>query len=283
MASKKTQTSGDNSTNLQAENITVNTGLSYTETKNIFCELLQLNLPKIQEIAAQEVETRINAMLEQWKVSFEKNKDNIDPLRFTDPLIQYEMHAIAIDVARRGEKSNIELLCELLSMVLTKDCPDLIELISIEARRVLPMLNKKHIASLSLEILANEATINSSPTNLNSILGEILNHISEANNITQGDLQYIACTHVVESRSMSLLNVVPNLVKSVDELKDKSPKEINLFCDKNKLFNIKQLLIITEKCKVGKFNLMAAGKLIGWLNLLNLSAFSGIDIKTLFK
>ena len=82
---------------------------------------------------------------------------------------------------------------------------------------------------------------------------------------------------------MSLLNVVPNLVKSVDELKDKSPKEINLFCDKNKLFNIKQLLIITEKCKVGKFNLMAAGKLIGWLNLLNLSAFSGIDIKTLFK
>ena len=154
MASKKTQTSGDNSTNLQAENITVNTGLSYTETKNIFCELLQLNLPKIQEIAAQEVETRINAMLEQWKVSFEKNKDNIDPLRFTDPLIQYEMHAIAIDVARRGEKSNIELLCELLSMVLTKDCPDLIELISIEARRVLPMLNKKHIAYLSLEILA---------------------------------------------------------------------------------------------------------------------------------
>jgi len=278
MLEKQKQDVGDNSTAIQVQGDYH--GSSYTEIREIFLDLFQLNFPKIQEMAAQKAQERIDAMLEQLKQSFEKHKNDIDSSKFTEPAIQYEMQAMAIDVARRGEKSNVELLCELLSTVLSKDCPELIELISGEARRVLPMLSKSHIAYLSLEILVNEASVASIPAeDLNATLGETLNHISEANNITPGDLQYIACTGAIETRGIIHTGIIPSVVKSVDELKDKKIDELKALCDERGLLNIKELLAVTEKCGVGRFQLMAVGRLIGWLNL---SQYSSVDVKSLF-
>ena len=278
MLEKQKQEVGNNSTAIQVQGDYH--GASYAEIKEIFLDLFQLNFPKVQEVAAQKAQERIDAMLYQLKSSFEKHKDDIDSSKFTEPAIQYEMQAMAIDVARRGEKSNVELLCELLSTVLSKDCPELIELVSSEARSVLPMLSKSHIAYLSLEVLVNEASVeNVAAENLNTMLGEMLNHISEANSITQGDLQYIACTGAIETRGIIYAGVIPSVVKNVDELKDKKSDELKALCDERGLSNIKQLLLITEKCGVGRFRLMAVGRLIGWLNL---SQYSNIDIKSLF-
>ena len=279
MLEKQNQKVGDNSTAIQVQGDYH--GTTYAEIKEIFLDLFQLNFPKVQEIAAQTAQERINVMLEKLKSSFEKQKDSIDPSKFTEPAIQYEMQAIAVDVARRGEKSNIELLCELLTTVLSKDCPELIELISTEARRVLPMLSKKHIAYLSLEVLVNEATVSNAESEaLNSTLKETLKHISEANNITLGDLQYIACTGAIETRGVIIIGTVPMIVKSVDELKDKKLDELKELCDERGFRSIKQLLDIMEKCGVGRYQLAAVGRLIGWLNL---SQYSGVDVKTLFK
>ena len=278
MLEKQKQEVGNNSTAIQVQGDYH--GSTYTEIKEIFLDLFQLNFPKIQEIAAQKAQERIDAMLEKLKQSFEKHKDNIDSSKFTEPAVQYEMQAIAIDVARRGEKSNVELLCELLSTVLSKDCPELIELISSEARRVLPMLSKEHIAYLSLEILVNEASVtNINTESLNSNLGKTLSHISEANNITPGDLQYIACVGAIETRGIMHTGIVPSVVKSVDELKDMKLDKLKALCDERGFLNIKQLLAIMDKCGVGRFKLMAVGRLIGWLNL---SQYSSIDVKTLF-
>lgn len=278
MLEKQKQEVGNNSTAIQVQGDYH--GSSYTEIREIFLDLFRLNFPKVKEIAARKAQERIDAMLDKLKQSFEKHKDNIDSSKFTEPAIQYEMQAIAVDVARRGEKSNIELLCELLSTVLSKDCPELIELISAEARRVLPMLSKRHIAYLSLEVLVNEASVaNINTQALNSTLGVTLSHISDANNITPGDLQYIACTGAIETRVIMSIGIVPSIIKSVDELKDKKLDELKALCDENGFLNIKQLFAVMEKCGVGRFQLMAVGRLIGWLNL---SQYSSVDIKTLF-
>lgn len=278
MLEKQKQEVGNNSTAIQVQGDYH--GSSYAEIKEIFLDLFQLNFPKVQEIAAQKAQERIDSMLEQLKQSFEKHKNDVDSSKFTEPAIQYEMQAMAIDVARRGDKSNIELLCELLSTVLSKDCPELIELISGEARRVLPMLSKRHIAYLSLEVLANEASVtNITVEKLNITVGEMLQHISEANDITLGDLQYIACTGAIETRGIIHVGVVPSIVKSVEDLKDKKLDELKSLCDERGFSNIKQLLAITEKFGVGKFQLMAVGRLIGWLNL---SKYSNVDVKSLF-
>ena len=137
MFENQKQDVGTNSTAIQVNgDLTIT---PYQEIKAIFLDLFELNFPKVQQIASKIAQERIDKLLIELEKSFSKHKDSIDKEKFTEPSVQFEMQAIAIDVARRGEKSNIELLCELLSTILSKDCPELIELISSEARRVLPM------------------------------------------------------------------------------------------------------------------------------------------------
>lgn len=271
---------GNNSTGIQVQGDYIG-GPSYKDIRAIFMDLFQLNFPKIQEVAANIANERVERLLEQLKESFEKHKDEIDAKKFEDPSLQFEMQAMAINVARRGEKSNISLLTELLCTIATNDCPELIELISSEALRVVPMLSKRHLDYLSLEILSNEANIEEpNVQHTNNLLGRMFKDIFESEKITFGDLQYIACTGAIETRVIIHTGIVPSILKGVSELKDKNADEIKKYCEENNYKNISKLMELIEKCQIGKYQLMAIGRLIGWLNI---SRFSSIDVKNLFK
>ena len=146
MFEKQKQEVGDNSQAVQVNGDLIVT--PYQELRAIFQDLFQLNFPKIRELAQATAQQRVDSLLEELKRAFEKHQDTIDSEKFSDPGMQYEMQAIAIDVARRGEKSNMDLLCELFCTMMDKNCPELIELIAAEARRILPTLSKKHISRL---------------------------------------------------------------------------------------------------------------------------------------
>ena len=279
--SEQQQKVGNNSTAIQVHGDYCSS--SYTEIKAIFLDLFKLNFPTIQRIAAKKAQERINMMLDQLRVSLDKQKDNIDTAKFSEPSVQFEMQTIAVNAARRGEQGNIELLCELLSGILTKDCPELFELISGEACRVVPLLSKRHIAFLSLEVLVDEASVvlaDSSPSDLNAALVETLSHISEANNISNSDLQYIACTGTVEPGRIPIWGEVPNVAKKIDAFKDKNFGEIKSYCSTSRLVNIINLFNMIERCKSGHYRLTAVGRLIGWLNI---SQCVSIDVKKLFE
>lgn len=280
MLEKQKQTVGDNSTAIQVNGNLVIT--PYHEIRRIFLDLFELNFPKIQKIAEKKAREHVEEMLQQLKKSFEKHKDGIDPDKFSDPFIQYEMQEIAKDVARRGEKSNIELLCELFSTIVSKDCPELIELVASKAREILPILAQKHIAYLSLEILVNEAPPSDqikTITDLNESLSDIIEHIKGANYITPGDLQYLASVGAIETRGIIVMGIVPSILKSINHFKNKNYKEIEKLCHENNYKNISALLDLMNKCLIGRYQLMAVGRLIGWLNI---SRFSNVDLKNLF-
>lgn len=279
MLERQKQEVGNNSTGIQVQGDYIAT-TSYTDLRAIFMDLFQLNFPKVQEIAANIANERVDKLLEELKESFEKHKTEIDANKFVDPSLQYEMQSMAINVARRGDKSNMKLLTELLCTVASKDCPELIELISSEALRVVPMLSKKHLDYLSLEILVNEATMgNQSAFNINISLQATLAHICDAERLTIGDLQYIACTGAIETRGILYTGIVPHILKEVPDFKDKKPDEIKSYCSSYHLENINKIMELVDKCMIGRYQLMAIGRLIGWLNL---SRFSSVDVKKLF-
>lgn len=279
MLEKQKQEIGNNSTGVQVQGDLV-VGSSYTDIRAIFLDLFQLNFPKVQEIASKTANERIEKLLEELKDSFEKHKSDIDTEKFADPSLQYEMQSMAINVARRGDKSNMKLLTELLCTVASKNCPELIELISSESLKIVPMLSKKHIDYLSLEVLTNEASIgNQSALNTNISLQFTLAHISDTETVTAGDIQYIACTGAIETRGIIHTGIVPSILKEVPELKGKKADEIKKYCTDNNLQSILKLMELIEKCAIGRYQLMAIGRLIGWLNL---SRFSSVDVKTLF-
>jgi len=279
MFEKQKQDVGNNSTAIQANgNITIT---PYHELRTIFLDLFELNFPRIQQVAKEIADNRIQSFLSELQSSFEKHKEHIDPVKFSEPAIQYEMQAMAIDVARKGDKSNIELLCELFCTIMSKDCPELIELIASEGRRILPMLSSRHVSYLSLEIIVNEASIPG--TNLNAIdqsIGETINHIKEAKNTTYSDLQYVACAGAIVQRGITVVGTVPSFFMDIPELKGKNAEQIIEHSKINGLKNLPKLLKLLQRCHIGRFELTAVGRLIGWLNL---SKFSQIDIKTLFQ
>ncbi|WP_447733940.1 LPO_1073/Vpar_1526 family protein [Aeromonas veronii] len=270
---------GENSSAIQAGgNVTIT---PYLELRAIFLDLFELNFPRIQQVAKETANQRVDAMLEELKKSFEKHKNDIDPSKFSDPGIQYEMQAMAVDVARKGEKSNVDLLCELFCTMMSKDCPELIELIAAEARKTLPNLSSKHVNYLSLEILMNEAAFDAPYIQLtNQIVSKTLDHIRTCSQITQSDLQYISVSGAIIARQIPHIGVTPSFLESVAEFKGKSVEQIVAYSKQNGLHSIAELQELASKCHIGYFQLTAVGRLIGWLNL---AKFSQVDVKQLFN
>lgn len=68
---------GENSSAIQAGgNVTIT---PYLELRAIFLDLFELNFPRIQQVAKETANQRVDAMLEELKKSFEKHKNDIDP------------------------------------------------------------------------------------------------------------------------------------------------------------------------------------------------------------
>ncbi|HGF7511414.1 TPA: LPO_1073/Vpar_1526 family protein [Vibrio cholerae] len=270
---------GENSSAIQAAgNVTIT---PYLELRAIFLDLFELNFPRIQQVAKETANQRVDAMLEELKKSFEKHKNDIDPSKFADPGIQYEMQAMAVDVARKGEKSNLDLLCELFCTMMSKDCPELIELIAAEARRILPNLSSKHVNYLSLEILMNDAAFDVPYIQrTNQMVSQTLEHIRTCSQITQSDLQYVSVSGAIVARQIPHIGVTPSFLKSVAEFKGKSVEQIVEYSKHHGLHSIAELQELANKCHIGYFQLTAVGRLIGWLNL---AKFSQVDVKQLFN
>lgn len=282
MFEKQQQNVGDNSRAIQVNGDLVVT--PYQEIRAIFYDLFELNFPKIQKEAKKTADERVNEMLEQLRIAFEKHKEDIETEKFMEPGIQYEMQAIATDVARRGSKSNIDMLCELLCTITSKDCPELVELIASEARQAIPRMSPTHLSYLSLEILVNEASYqnsNSSPTpqRIDLFLSEINEHIKYANDMTVGDLQYLNCIGCINRRGIVITDVIPHFVKEVDTIKDQNFQDLLVYFKENNLENLELFFEIMEKCQIGRFSLSATGRLIGWLNL---GRYSSVNVKDLF-
>ncbi len=263
------QVLGNNSAAIQVNGNLNVISTSYQEIKTIFRDLFDLNFPKLQEAAAKIASERVEEMLGRLKMSLEAHKEDIDPTKFADPGVQFEMANMVIDVARKGVKSNMEMLCELLCIITSKDCPELIELVAGEARRVLPLLNKKHLSYLSLLCLVSSVPFeNQSVETIDNNLAEILNHVNTVNEITQYDRDYLISIGCIRHRGTGIGNLRPFFVAKNEHLSRVSIGDQYLkYCEAHSLLNIAKLSHLIESGSVGFYCSTATGGLIGRLNL----------------
>lgn len=220
--------------------------------------MFELNFPKTQQVAKETADKRVEAMLDALQKSFAKQKEQLDPRKFEEPAMQFEMQAMAIDAAREGEKSNVDLLCELFCTMKQKDCPELIELIAAEARKVLPNLSPKHVSYLSLEVLVNEVALTApNLLTVNHTVAQTLNHISNCSQVTQSDLRYISVSGAIVARGITHIGVTPSFINAIPELKGKKLEEIIEFSKKHDLNSFVQLQDLITKLHIGNFQLTA--------------------------
>jgi hypothetical protein len=279
MNEKQNQKVGDNSTAIQV-NGDYHAGLPYDQVKSIFMDLFELNFPRIQTIAKTEADKRVQDLLNVLRQSMEAKQSNIDVSKFTDPGIQFEMQQLITSVARRGNKSNIDLLSELFTTIIEKDCPEIIELIAGETLKILPLLGVKQLDVLSVMILTFEASVEiKTIEQAENVFRDAMPFIRQAEYITSGDISYLECVNCISRKSITHVNVVPNIIRCIPGMEKTGIEEVISQSKQKQLSNILSFTKYMEKCQIGRFDLSPVGRLIGWLHIQRISK---IDIKTLF-
>jgi len=267
MKVKQKGNTGDHSTIVQVSG-DLNTGLNYEEVCKVFLDLFELNFPKIQEIAAKTAYKRVNDYLESLFDLLKNNKDRIDSKKFIDPAVQFEMQSIIINVAKRGENSNKDLLNEVLINLVNKECSDIIEMISGETLKIIPFLNKKHLAYLSLVTLARDVQYPSNDLiKLNKSIEDVGPEIISALDNERTDLFYLTSIGAIEKLETYKLNFAPDYILNFPEFRGKRINKIIKILLKRELKSLIAFIDIINKTDVGYFKNTTMGMLIGMLNI----------------
>jgi len=153
MFEKQKQETGDEGISLQAGHdikIIQNSGLTFTDVKEIFHLLLRENFPKLREMAAQTASQNIEIYLTKLESKFAENYDRIDFEKIKDPDVQFSFNEVVEASARKGEKIDSDVLSELIIERISKKSNDLISLVSSEAIKIVSKLTSAQINFLSL-------------------------------------------------------------------------------------------------------------------------------------
>lgn len=152
---RKSQSSGDNSNNYQAESMELNfNGISYTDARSIALDTFNENFPKLAEAARKTAEDRAAELFECFA---EKQRDNNDAKmeNFSDPAFLANLFEAQKGYALSGSERLLNILSECLSKITTTS-PGTIQSISLsEAIKAAAILTPEQINSITLLFLAD--------------------------------------------------------------------------------------------------------------------------------
>lgn len=155
---KQTQKGGDNSTNIQVEELTVVQGLTYTEVKQVAIDIFKANFYKLagearniaSERAEQVTEEFLNKLQEENPEGFAKAQD---------PDFQYALYTVQKEYARTGDEDLGNLLVDLLVDRSKQEQRDILQIVLNESLGVAPKLTKDQLAVLSVTFLCKYTQI----------------------------------------------------------------------------------------------------------------------------
>lgn len=153
---KKTQKSGDNSTNIQAENVQINNGISYTDVKEIVMDIsndvFKSNFIKLRDLAAETASARATFITEEFlKKMSSENPAFIN--KFKDPGFQDTFFNAQKEYAKSGKKELGDILTNLLVDKAKQKNEQLIDIVLSESISIAPKLTEEQLNILSVLFL----------------------------------------------------------------------------------------------------------------------------------
>jgi len=189
---KQDQRSGDNSTNIQAGSITIQTGLTYNDVKEIAEDVFKNNFLIMTGQAKLTAEQRANDLIENFLNRLkQENPSGLETAK--DPDMQIALFSAQKSYARYGHEELRNLLVDLLIKRTQTSDNDLKKIVLNEALEVAPKLTVKQLNSISIRFLIvyskNDAvnSIESFNTYLNKYLLPFCSYIANE----QSDYQHI--------------------------------------------------------------------------------------------
>ena len=158
MSDKQNIRAGNESTNVQGKDITVNqyNGLTYSDVKEVAMDIFKSNFYELGEKAAENARDRAEQITNDYLEKLEKDSpesiNNVD-----DPDVQYAIYTTQMQHARLGNKEISELLVEVLVSRTKIVDETFLRLVLNESLQVIPKLTLRQIDALTFLFLVREA------------------------------------------------------------------------------------------------------------------------------
>lgn len=149
---KQSQKGGDNTTNIQAGELTVIQGLTYPEIRQVALDVFRANFYKLagkaREIATERAEQITEEFLQKLQKENPKGFEKSE-----DPDFQYALFTVQKEYARNGDADLGDLLVDLLVDRSKQDQRDILQIVLNESLNVAPKLTKDQLAVLAITFL----------------------------------------------------------------------------------------------------------------------------------
>lgn len=163
---------GDNSINVQGDSITINTGISYADAKEIALQTFKDNFYKLSEAAQRTAMERadllVTTFLEKLQTGTPEKLNKI-----LDPDVQYSLVNAQKQYARNGSELTLELLTNLLEERFRIDEGSLKKIVLNESIEVIAKLTTDHVRVVAAIFLV-KYSVSSSARYLIETLSPIL-------------------------------------------------------------------------------------------------------------
>lgn len=245
-----------------------NYGLAVNEVKELTQIFMRDNFPALRAEAIAAAQENVDKFLRDFENKLAQRINQIDPNKFRDPDVQSSLNDAVLEAAKKGDRSNPELLAELVIERLNSTSNDYVSLVVSEAIKVVPRLTPEQIGFLTFALFMTSTKI--SPAKSLSDLLPIGNAVLLASQNSFGisesqksHLAFVGCATVLQFISNSAYSIWKS---NYDFLKEFSDDDLKKMIE-NEFPVLKTLATAFDATKLGQITLTSVGKVIAVANL----------------
>lgn len=198
--SSQRQDAGDNSTNLQGQQVIVNQGISYSDAKEIANDVFKANFIELKQEAAAIAQKRAEEVTE--KVISELNKRHPESLsEFEQPAMQDALFNVQKQYAISGDQDLGDLLVDILVDRASQPKRNMVQIVLDESLSIAPKLTLEQFDTLTLNFLL-VSTRRMDVKNYGELIAHFKKRIAPfVENLSDSHsdythLEYLGCGHV---------------------------------------------------------------------------------------
>lgn len=263
-----------------AGNVEINNryGLAVHEVKELAKIFMRENFPVLREEAIAAAQANVQQFLGEFEHKLVQSIGRIDLNKFRDPDVQSSLNDAVLETAKKGTRSNSDLLAALVIERLNSASSDYVSLVVSEAIKVVPRLTPEQIGFLTLALFMTSTKMASAKSlnDLQPLASAVLLASQNSFGISESQkshLSYAGCATMLQFMSNSAYSIWK---ENYDFLKDISDEELKKTIEQD--FPVLHTLAKAfDVNKLGQITLTSVGKVIGLANLGK--HFPGLEYK----
>lgn len=149
MSDKQIQKSGDDSVNIQAKSVSIQTGLTYSDVKEIALDVFKNNFERLSVVAADIAKKRAEEISEKFLREVQsRNPEAFKQAQDVD--FQHSLFTVQKEYAKSGDKDLGDLLVDILVERTKVEQRGLLQIVLNESLAVAPKLTTSQLCALSI-------------------------------------------------------------------------------------------------------------------------------------